>query len=33
MKPPSGVIGEDGVEIQRVAVARVDADAAAAHRW
>lgn len=29
MKPPSGVIGEDGVEIQRVAVARVDADASA----
>src|ERR1019366_5828805 len=25
MKPPAGVIGEDGVEIQRVAVARVDA--------
>ena len=25
MKPPSGVIGEDGVEIQRVAVVRVDA--------
>ena len=25
MKPPSGVIGEDGVEIQRVAVAAVDA--------
>jgi len=25
MKPPSGVIGEDGVEIQRVAVARADA--------
>jgi dipeptidyl aminopeptidase/acylaminoacyl peptidase len=25
MKPPSGVIGEDGVEIQRVAVAKVDA--------
>jgi dipeptidyl aminopeptidase/acylaminoacyl peptidase len=25
MKPPSGVIGEDGVEIQRVAVASVDA--------
>jgi dipeptidyl aminopeptidase/acylaminoacyl peptidase len=25
MKPPSGVIGEDGVEIQRVAVANVDA--------
>ena len=25
MKPPSGVIGEDGVEIQRVAVARIDA--------
>ena len=24
MKPPSGVIGEDGVEIQRVAVARTD---------
>jgi len=30
MKPPSGVIGEDGVEIERVAVARVDAAAAAA---
>ncbi len=29
MKPPSGVIGEDGVEVQRVAVARTDADAAA----
>jgi dipeptidyl aminopeptidase/acylaminoacyl peptidase len=29
IKPPSGVIGEDGVEVQRVAVARVDADAAA----
>ena len=28
MKPPSGVIGEDGVEVQRVAVARVDAEAA-----
>ena len=27
MKPPAGVIGEDGVEIQRVAVARVDAAA------
>jgi dipeptidyl aminopeptidase/acylaminoacyl peptidase len=26
MKPPSGVIGEDGVEIERVAVAAVDAD-------
>ncbi len=25
MKPPSGVIGEDGVEIQRVAAAQVDA--------
>jgi dipeptidyl aminopeptidase/acylaminoacyl peptidase len=25
MKPPSGVIGEDGVEVQRVAVASVDA--------
>ena len=25
MKPPSGVIGEDGVEIQRVAVALADA--------
>jgi dipeptidyl aminopeptidase/acylaminoacyl peptidase len=25
MKPPSGVIGEDGVEIQRVALARTDA--------
>ena len=24
MKPPSGVIGEDGVEIQRIAAARVD---------
>jgi dipeptidyl aminopeptidase/acylaminoacyl peptidase len=30
MKPPAGVIGEDGVEIQRVAVARVDAVAPAA---
>ena len=30
MKPWSGVIGEDGVEIQRVAVARVDAAKAAA---
>ena len=30
MKPPSGVIGEDGVEIQRVAVARVDASKPAA---
>jgi dipeptidyl aminopeptidase/acylaminoacyl peptidase len=30
MKPWSGVIGEDGVEIQRVAVARVDAAAPAA---
>ena len=29
MKPPSGVIGEDGVEIQRVAEVRVDADASA----
>jgi dipeptidyl aminopeptidase/acylaminoacyl peptidase len=29
MKPPSGVIGEDGVEIQRVAVAQTDATAAA----
>lgn len=26
MKPPSGVIGEDGVEIERVAVVPVDAD-------
>jgi dipeptidyl aminopeptidase/acylaminoacyl peptidase len=26
MKPPSGVIGEDGVEIQRVAVAAADSD-------
>jgi dipeptidyl aminopeptidase/acylaminoacyl peptidase len=25
MKPPSGVIGEDGVEVQRVAVAAIDA--------
>jgi dipeptidyl aminopeptidase/acylaminoacyl peptidase len=30
MKPPAGVIGEDGVEIQRVAVAQVDASAPAA---
>ena len=29
MKPPSGVIGEDGVEIQRVAVAQTDATVAA----
>jgi dipeptidyl aminopeptidase/acylaminoacyl peptidase len=28
MKPPSGVIGEDGVEVQRVSMARVDAEAA-----
>ena len=28
MKPPSGVIGEDGVEVQRVAVARIDIEAA-----
>ncbi len=28
MKPPSGVIGEDGVEVQRVAMARVDGEAA-----
>src|SRR5579863_2506346 len=28
MKPPSGVIGEDGVEVQSLAVARVDGDAA-----
>jgi dipeptidyl aminopeptidase/acylaminoacyl peptidase len=27
MKPPSGVIGEDGIEIQRVAVAQMDASA------
>ncbi len=26
MKPPSGVIGEDGLEIQRVAIARADVD-------
>jgi dipeptidyl aminopeptidase/acylaminoacyl peptidase len=30
MKPPAGVIGEDGVEIQRVAFAQVDAAAPAA---
>lgn len=30
MKPPSGVIGEDGLEIQRVAVAQVDAAVPAA---
>jgi len=29
MKPPSGVIGEEGVEIQRVAIAQVDAPQAA----
>ncbi|HZL53312.1 MAG TPA: S9 family peptidase [Terracidiphilus sp.] len=29
MKPPSGIIGEDGVEIQRVAVAKADAPEAA----
>ncbi len=29
MKPPAGVIGEDGLEIQRVAVARLEGDAAA----
>ncbi len=29
MKPPAGVIGEDGLEIQRVAVARIDVSAAA----
>ncbi len=28
MKPPSGVIGEDGVEVQRVAMTRADAEAA-----
>jgi dipeptidyl aminopeptidase/acylaminoacyl peptidase len=30
MKPPSGVIGEDGLEIQRVAIAQADAAAPAA---
>ncbi len=30
MKPPSGVIGEDGIEIQRIAVAQVDPEAAPA---
>jgi len=30
MKPPAGVIGEDGIEIQRVAVAQVDAPKPAA---
>ncbi len=30
MKPPSGVIGEDGIEIQRVALAQVDAPKPAA---
>ena len=29
MKPPAGVIGQDGVEVQRVAVARVDAESPA----
>ena len=33
MKPWSGVIGEDGVEIQRVAVASVNAAKAAAPAW
>ncbi len=32
MKPPAGVIGEDGVEIQRVSVARTDVTEAAAPR-
>jgi len=29
MKPPAGVIGEDGLEVQRVAVAQLNGDAAA----
>jgi len=33
MKPWSGVIGEDGVEIQRVAVASVNAASPSAPRW
>jgi dipeptidyl aminopeptidase/acylaminoacyl peptidase len=33
MKPPSGVIGEDGVEIQRVAVASVNAAKPGAAAW
>ena len=33
MKPPSGVIGEDGVEIQRIAYAEVDAANPVAPRW
>jgi dipeptidyl aminopeptidase/acylaminoacyl peptidase len=33
MKPPSGVIGEDGVEIQRVATARIDASKPEPPQW
>jgi dipeptidyl aminopeptidase/acylaminoacyl peptidase len=33
MKPPAGVIGEEGVEIQRVAVARVDASKPEPPQW
>jgi dipeptidyl aminopeptidase/acylaminoacyl peptidase len=33
MKPPSGVIGEEGVEIERVAIARADAAKAEATEW
>ncbi len=33
MKPPAGVIGEEGVEIQRVAVARVDAVKPETPQW
>jgi dipeptidyl aminopeptidase/acylaminoacyl peptidase len=33
MKPPAGVIGEDGVEIQRVAIVRVDAAKPETMEW
>jgi dipeptidyl aminopeptidase/acylaminoacyl peptidase len=33
MKPPAGVIGEEGAEIQRVAVARVDASKPETPEW
>jgi dipeptidyl aminopeptidase/acylaminoacyl peptidase len=33
MKPPSGVVGEDGLEIQRVAIVRVDAAKSESTEW
>ena len=33
MKPPAGVIGEEGVEIERVALARIDAPKPEAAEW